>query len=431
MGTLLIRDGAVLTADGWLEPGYVYIEDRKIRLVGAGGPDAELAKGVNDVINARRKAVLPGLTNAHTHLSQTFMRGLAGGRPLIEWLKEVVWPIQGVITPEELFLAAQLGLVENLRCGVTEVVNHHKIVKSPGHTDAVMEAGQKVGLRFTLARSWSDLGEITEEPEAIIADLERLFDTWRSSGRMSVANGPIALWRCSAETLQITHEMAVDNGSFTHFHISESQREEEMSLGMYAMRQIEWLRSVGVLDANTQIVHAVWLQPEEIEMVAAAGSPIIHCPVSNAVLGSGIAPVSQFLEQGITVKLGTDGSASNDVQDVWETLKSALCFARASTLDPTVLPPRQALQLATGGRTLNMGDAADMILVDLDRPRVAPVNDIDAALVLGSNGADVDTVIVDGEVLMNERKVLVVDEQALLDECRLAAQKLLKRAGLS
>lgn len=431
MGSLLIRDGAVLTAEGWLEPGYVYIEGEKITRVGAGKPDDLLVDQADEVIDARRRAVMPGLTNAHTHLSQTFMRGLAGGRPLIEWLKEVVWPIQGVITPEELHLAARLGLVENLRGGVTEVVNHHKIVKSPQHTDAVMQAGREIGLRFMLARSWADIGEITEKPDAIMADLERLFVAWGSQGRVRVANGPIALWRCSAETLQSSHKLAVENGSFTHFHISESQREEEMSLEMYGKRQIEWLASIDVLDADTQIVHGVWLQADEIGTVASAGAAIIHCPVSNAVLGSGIAPVAQFLEHDISVKLGTDGSASNDVQDVWETLKSAVCLARASTLDATVVPPKQALQLATGGRTLEADNPADLILVNLDRASAVPVNDIDSALVLGTNGADVETVIVAGEVLMRERKVLVLDEQALLDECRSSAERLLRRAGIS
>jgi len=430
MKTSLIMNGAILTVDGWVEPGYLCIEEQTIAEIGAGAPGPEQLAAAADVIDARHCAVLPGLTNAHTHLSQTFMRGLAGGRPLIEWLREVVWPIQGVISPEEMYLAALLGLVENLRCGAIWVTDHHKITTTEAHTEAVLRAAREIGLRFTLARAWSDKGKIAETPEQIFDDLKRLFDQTKDDQRIKVASGPLALWRCSAETLQKTRGLALENNAVTHFHVSESQDEVQMSLDAYGQRPVAWLDSIGVLGPDTEIVHAVWVTADEIGRIAKANAPVIHCPVSNAVLGSGVAPVAQMLESGVAVHLGTDGPASNDTQDTWETLKMAVAFGRATTQNPTILPPSEALKLATAGKSLRAGQSADLIIVNLNHPHVVPVQDIDSALVLGTHGSDVRTVIVAGEILMRDGKVTVVDELALYDACRRAIRSLRKRAGL-
>jgi 5-methylthioadenosine/S-adenosylhomocysteine deaminase len=428
---LLICNGAILSNTGWINPGFLWIKEGKIRELGFGSAPPDLVNQADEVIEAQNCAVLPGLTNAHTHLSQTFMRGLAGGRPLIDWLKEVVWPIQSQISPEEMYLAALLGLVENLRCGSIWLTDHHKITTTPSHTDAVLEAARKIGLRFTLARAWSDRGKVPESQENIIFDLERLFEATQDDERIVIANGPLALWRCSEKALVKTHTMMLEQGGMTHFHVSESQDEVQMSLEEYGLRPIEWLDSIGVLGPETQIVHAVWLDESEITRIAGRRAPVIHCPVSNAVLGSGVAPVAQMLASGVEIRFGTDGPASNDTQDIWETLKAAVAFARASTLDPTALSPARALRLAIGNKTLEVGESAELIIVNLNHPRVIPVQDLDSALTFGTHGSDVQTVIVAGEVLMRDGRVTMLDEAALYDECRRAIKSLRKRAGIN
>lgn len=431
MGTVLIENGSVLSREGWLEPGYVWVVGERIEAVGPGKAPHEISDQAGEIISANFCAVLPGLVNAHTHLSQTFMRGLAAGRPLIAWLKELIWPLQNTISPEELHLAALLGLVENLRCGATEVVNHHKVITTTAHTDAVCRAATAVGLRTTLARAWSDRGENCESPAAILADLDRLFTLWHGVDHLKIANGPIALWRCSADMLRSSRELAQRNSSFTHFHVSESLEEVRMSLEETGLRPVSWLDSIDVLGADTQIVHAVWVDENEIVLLAQAGAPVIHCPVSNAVLGSGIAPLAELQSQGVSVRLGTDGPASNDTQDIWESLKTALSFARIKTLDVTVLSPREALRLAMGAEALIPGAPADLIIVNLNHPRAMPVHNIESALALSTHGSDVDTVLVAGQVLMRNRQLLMLDEAALLAECRQAIYSLRKRAGLT
>ena len=428
--TYLIRDGAVLTPTGWLDPGYVQMEGERIAAVGAGAPPSTLAAG--ETLSARGKAVLPGLLNGHTHLSQTFMRGLAGGRPLLPWLKERIWPLQAAMTPEELHLAALLGLVENLRCGATTVVNHHKIARTAAHTDAVLAAARTVGLRVTLARAWADLGPGAESPVSILEDLERLFAACNlpPESFIRAASGPVALWRCSAETLRAACALARRYGAVTHAHVAETQDEVRMSLEMHGLRPVAWLDSLEVLGADTQIVHAVWVDEAEQDLLAARGATVVHCPVSNMVLGSGVAPIPALLRRGVQVRLGTDGPASNDTQDLFETLKAALLLARVSALDPTALAPAQALALATGGRTLHPGAPADLILVNLDHARAQPLHDLDSALALSTHGSDVETAFVGGRLLLREGHVLALDERALLEACRDATRALRSRAGL-
>jgi 5-methylthioadenosine/S-adenosylhomocysteine deaminase len=421
---ILIRDGAVLTAHGWVQPGYVEVAGEVVTALGQGTPPEALVAQTSTLVDARHCAVLPGLINGHTHFSQTFMRGLAGGRPLLPWLRELIWPLQRALTPKHLRLAALLGLVENLRCGVTHVVDHHKVASSTAHTDAVCEAAEQVGLRLTMARAWTDQGKNAEAPKAILANLERLFETWAGHDRLRIASGPLALWRCSAETMRRAHALARRYKSVTHVHVAETEEEVRMSLDAHGLRPVVWLAEIGILDAHTQVVHAVWVDDDEITLLAQRGATVVHCPVSNAVLGSGVAPVAALHAQDVRLRLGTDGPASNDTQDLFETLKAAISFARATTRDPTVLPPDVALRLATGGRTLATGAAADVIVVNLDHPRAMPVHDVDSALTLSTHGSDVKTVIVGGELLMHEGRILVLDERALLAACREAVTRL-------
>ncbi len=434
MSSILIHGGAVLTPDGWIEPGTVLVSGDKIAQVTLGEPSIDTVRQADIILDARNKAVLPGLTNAHTHLSQTFMRGLSAGRTLIPWLKEIIWPLERAMSVEELRLAATLGMIENLHCGVTQVVDHHKVITSPAHTDIVCEAAQKTGIRLVLARAWADQGSNAEKPDRILADLERLLEFWKSSGnseaRIQIANGPLTLWRCTPDTLQKSYALAMQYGSFTHLHVSETQQEVQEIIRDTGLRPIHWMESLGLLGPNLQVVHAVWIDESEIDLLIDKGVTVVHCPVSNAILGSGIAPVSTMLRRKLNVFLGTDGSASNDTQDIFESLKFAVSFARASSLDTGVITLIDALKMATRGRTLTPGLTADIIVVNLDHPRAIPIHDIYSALVFCTHGSDVETVIVGGKLLIKDKQLLHMDEQALHNECALVAEKLLERVGL-
>jgi 5-methylthioadenosine/S-adenosylhomocysteine deaminase len=444
MTTLLIENGHVLTMDEQAtihSPGWVWVEADRIQEVGPGRPPDALAYRTGRVIDAAHMAVLPGLVNGHTHLSQSFMRGLGDDKALIEWLKQIMWPIQAAMSPEEMHLASLLGLVENLRCGVTAVVQHHKITTSPAHVQAACRAAQTVGLRLRLARGWVDLGEGAESPDSIIAEMIRLRQLWHggAEGRITLSFGPMVPWRCSDELMRRTVALAREWGIPTHIHVAEARGEIELMRRRNGLRHIEWLDSLGLLGPDLQLIHCVHVDEGEIGLIAASGATVVHCPVSNMYLASGAAPVKQMLDRGIPVALGTDGSASHNSQDLLETLKTAVLLAKLTTGDATALLPLEALRMVTtaGARLmarpdlgrLEPGAKADITLVNLNTARAMPVHRPESALVYNAVGPDVHTVIVDGRVLLDAGRMKVVDEAALLVECRAAARSLLKRAG--
>lgn len=446
MATILIQNGYVLALDAantHYHPGWVWIEDDRVGAVGAGQPPLDLAARASRIIEAQHMAVLPGLVNGHTHLSQTFMRGLGDDKPLLDWLKQIMWPVQAAITPEDMHLASLLGLVENLRCGVTSVVQHHKITTSPAHVEAAAEAAQQVGVRLRLARGWVDLGSGAESPEAIIAAMTRLRERWHGSagGRITVGFGPMAAWRCSDAAMRRIVTLAREWGMVTHIHVAEAQDEIELMRRRNGLRHIEWLHSLDVLGPDMQLVHCVKVDEWELDLIAASGAVVIHCPVSNMYLASGIAPVPQMLDRGIPVALGTDGPASHNSQDLLETMKTAALLAKVGSDDATALLPLDVLRMGTTTGALLLGQSdlghlmpgakADITLVNLNTVRSMPVHHPESALVYNASGPDVHSVIVDGRILLDAGRVTVLDEAALLEECRLAASRLLKRAGIN
>jgi 5-methylthioadenosine/S-adenosylhomocysteine deaminase len=333
--------------------------------------------------------------------------------------------------------------VENLRCGATAVVQHHKITSSPEHVNAAAEAAEAVGLRMLLARSWVDLGDASEPPDAILEAVGQLRESWHGAagGRITVGFGPLAPWRCSDETMRRTVALARRWGLPTHVHVAEAQDEIDMLQERTGMRHVEWLHALDALGPDVHLVHGVWLEDHELDLVAESGAVIVHCPVSNMYLASGVAAVCKMLELGIPVGMGTDGPGSQNSQDILESLKVAALLAKVSTCDANAVLPLDLLRMATvdGARLLGRDDIgrivpgarADLTLVDLNKARSMPVHHPESALVYNASGADVHTVLVEGRILLDAGEVTVLDEAALLEECRQAARDLLRRAAVT
>lgn len=457
--TLLITNGCILTMNPagdrhW--PGWLLVVGDRIAALGAGEPPTEMRAQAGRLIDASHMAVLPGLVNAHTHLEQTFMRGLGDDKPLLQWLKQVMWPLQAAMTPDDMRLAGLLGLVENVHCGATSVNQHHKL-PGPEFADAALAAAETVGLRFQLARGWVDAGGGAERPDDILAEMERLHGRWQGAGdgRITISNGPMAPWRCSDETLRQTVAQARSWSAATHIHVAETQDEIDLMVERTGRRHIEWLDSLGALGPDIQLVHCVHVSPAEIELMAASDAVVVHCPTSNMYLASGIAPIPAMVRRGIAVALGADGSASHNSQDLLETMKTAILLAKTGSADPTALSTSDILHMATtaGARIMACGECfphsvqdpagprhdmgqlapggkADLTLVNLNRPHIQPVHRPESALVYNCNGPDVHTVIVDGRILLDAGRITMLDEESLLDECRHAARNLLYRAGI-
>jgi 5-methylthioadenosine/S-adenosylhomocysteine deaminase len=448
MGTILIENGSVITVDDLQQvfsDGYVFIEDDLITAVGPGQPPAQYCSA-DSVIDASLMAVMPGMVNGHTHLFQTFLRGLADDKPLLEWLKAAIWPVAQAMTDEDAYVSGLLGLVENIRGGATSVVDHQYIHTQTSNDDSICRAADETGLRFKLARGWADQDyhpSLMEDPERIISETTRLYERWQlnGNGRTRVEFGPLIPWGCTDETMLRTMELSRQWGAGTHIHVAETQEEIEMNIKARGYRHIEWLDELGVLGPDFQLVHSVWLEDHEIDMVAEQDAVIVHCPVSNMYLASGAARIAEMHRRGIRIALATDGPGSNNNQDMFEVLKSTAMLQKVSTLNAMALLPEDVLWMACRGGAasyglpddigaLEPGRKADVVLVDLDTPLAMPVHRVPSALVYNVSAGDVDTMIVDGKLLMQHKEILVLDEKALLARARKTCADLFRRAGV-
>ncbi len=433
-------------AEELFTPGYVFIEADRISALGAGEAPAELRRRAETVIDASLMAVMPGMVNAHTHLFQTFIRGLADDKPLLDWLAAAIWPVAQALTEEDAYLSGMLGMVENVRSGCTSVNDHHYIHTEPGNDDGIFRAAEESGIRFMMARGWADMDyhpAFMETRGEIIEEMTRLRQAWhgKHDNRLRLQFGPLIPWGCSDDTMRHTFQLAKEWGMGTHIHVAESKAEVEIDLQKRGLRHIEWLKSLDVLDSSVQLVHSVWLSDEELDMIAEHDAIVVHCPVANMYLASGVARIPEMRQRGIAIALGTDGPGSNNSQDMMELLKITALLHKVNTLDAMVLLPEDVLQMVCRGGaeafglpeqigSLEVGKKADIALVDLNTPFAMPVHRVPSALVYNINAREVDTVIVNGEILMRHKNILFVDEEALLIEARKACASLFKRAGV-
>ena len=449
MSRTLFEGGTVITLDddGHIhKPGYVLVEDDRIKAVGAGSAPAEMRENAQ-VIDATHMAVMPGMVNAHTHLFQTFIRGLADDKPLLEWLKAAIWPVARVLQEEDAYLAAMVGMIENIRGGATAVIDHQYIHTEPGNDDGVCRAAQESGARLLLSYGWADMNyhpSLQLTPEYIYQETRRIYDTWQgqAEGRIRMSFGPLIPWGCTDETMRQTYALAQEWGVGTQIHVAETKTEVDMNLESRGTRHVEWLAGLGILGPDVQLVHSVWLDDNELSLVKEHDAVVVHCAVSNMYLASGAARVPEMRKLGINVALATDGPGSNNNQDMMEVLKTTALLQKVANLDAMALLPEDVLWMACRGGShafgqpdligaLEAGRKADVVLVDMDTPFAMPVHRAPSALVYNLSAGDVDTVMVDGSLLMQDKKILFVDEKEVLKEARKACKRLFERAGVA
>jgi 5-methylthioadenosine/S-adenosylhomocysteine deaminase len=453
-GGVLVTGGAVVTVDDAFtihDPGWVHVVGDRIEGVGEGEVPPSLLGSVvgggGRVIDATGSAVMPGMTNAHTHLFQTFFRGLADDKPLLEWLRECIWPGAVHLDRASARLAALVGLVENLRTGATSVIDHQYIHIDEGIDDGVCSAAADLGVRFLLARGWADRNyepSLMEPVETVLDRARRVRDRWHGhdGDRIGIELAPLIPWGCSDEAMVATVTEARSWGAGTHLHCAETAVEVEMSLEERGMRHVEWLDALGVLGPDVQLAHGVWLDDGELDLIAAAGASVVHCPVSNMYLASGVPRVLDMRRRGIPVALASDGPGSNNRQDLFEVLKATVLLQKVHHLDAVAIQPEDVLRMGcrdgarafgSAGETgaLEPGRKADLVVVDVSSVFVAPVHRVASALVFCATPADVTHVVVDGRVLIDDRRVVMVDEAALVAAATASAAEVFRRAGMA
>jgi 5-methylthioadenosine/S-adenosylhomocysteine deaminase len=419
---LIITKGILLT----MAPGSVPTQNGALAISGgkiaAVGATSEIKKSfvAPKTIDARGGLIMPGLVNAHTHAAMTCYRGLADDLPLMEWLTQFVFPAEAKSDGDQVYWSTLLACAEMIRSGTTTFCDMYLF------EDRVAEAAKEARIRAVVGEVLYDFPSPHYGPiERGLEFTESLIKHWQKDPLITIAVEPHALYTCSPDLLKKCKSLADRYGIPLKTHLSENQDEVEEIIKKYGQRPVNHLENIGLLSSPLIACHCVWLSEAEMDLLARREVRVVHNPESNMKLASGVAPVPDLLARGVTVGLGTDGCASNNNLDLFQEMDSAAKLHKVHRLDPTVMPSQTVLEMATlgGARVLGMekeigsleaGKKADVIVLELNRPHLQPVYNLVSHLVYSATGADVRDVIIDGKLVMENRKLLILDEEEIL-----------------
>jgi 5-methylthioadenosine/S-adenosylhomocysteine deaminase len=376
-----------------------------------------------EVVDAAGGLILPGLINAHTHAPMVLFRGVADDLRLMDWLQRYIFPAEKAnVTAPFVKAGTRLAALEMIRSGTTTFVDMYYF------EDQVAEACDEAGLRCVPGETLIEFPAPDNKtvPEAL-AYTERFLKRWAGHARVRAAAAPHSTYLASPETLQASRALADRYQAPLLVHLSESSDEQRQVKERYGKSPTRHLRDLGILRKGVLGAHGVHLTAEDRALLREAGAGVAHCPQSNMKLSSGAAPVREMLAEGTRLGLGTDGAASNNDLDMFEEMLTAALLAKHVTGDPTAAPAQAVLEMATlgGARALGLedelgslepGKRADLIVVSLEAPRLHPLYDPVSHLVYAAKGADVRDVIVEGRLIMRDRRVLTLDASAVVAE---------------
>ena len=440
----LIKNAIILpmTDDPAVFTGFVRVRDGAIAELNAGVPRPDPLD--QQVIDGTGCALMPGLINAHTHLYQVLLRAVWEDLELMPWLKRIYGCAQ-VLRPEHFYAGSLLGCVESIRSGVTTVCEHNFLNPSPECAHETVRAMRESGLRSVFARTIMDTGDIVpactrEAAATAFARIDALMASHRDQSKLSFMTGP------NTPPINTTPGLLSEIRSFANDkHIGISAHVAESKSVVAAVRRdhsksgvVDFLQEFAIPGRNAIFAHSVHVSNDEIKILQQTGTSVSHNPVSNMMLGDGVAPVVEMLKQGVNVALGTDGAASNHSQDLFDTMKAASLLQKVHHQDAGIIKPYDVLRMATiGGAqalgladvcgTIEVGKRADLVLVDVDTVHNQPVNDIFSQIVHCAKAGDVRTVIVDGEVLMRDREFVRSDVLSVLADAKAANGDLMRR----
>ena len=433
--SLLLSAAWVITMNREWEvftPGAVAVNGPEIVAVGP-LPELRARYAPAAELDYPRGLILPGLINAHTHAAMSLFRGLADDLPLETWLNSYIFPAESRLNPDFVYWGTRLAVAEMLLSGTTTFCDMYLFA------DAVARAAAETGIRAVVGEVLYDFPSPNYgPPEEGLRFSEELWRTWRDHPRVQVAIQPHAVYTCSPDLLSRCGDLAARLKTRLIIHLSETEKEMRDCLARYGATPVAHLHRLGLLREHLLADHAVVLTQADQELLAASGAGVAHCPESNMKLASGIAPVAELLARGVPVGLGTDGCASNNNLDLLQEIDTAAKLQKVYCLDPTALPATAALSLATRGSArvlglenevgeLRAGLKADLIVIDLDQPHLTPLYDPYSHLVYAATGGDVQTVVVHGQVLVQDRRLLYLDLDETLARARELARQVQER----
>ena len=436
----LIYNAIIVTLDerdSWYNPGYVFIKGNKIREVNSGQPPKELFSQAKKVIKATDKLVMPGLINSHTHAAMSLFRGLADDLPLDKWLNTYIFPVEKAFVNEEFtYWGTLLAGWEMITSGTTCFADGYFC------EDAAVKACLDLGIRGFLAQG------IIDFPAPGVPDFkknifyaEQFLKKWQGvSELITPAIFAHAPYTCSDKTLKFAKKLANDYQIFFFIHVAETKWEVEEIKKIHGFTPVAYLYHLGILDPNTVLVHANWLTEEEMAIIRDTEVKVVHCPESNLKLANGLSPVPKLLDKNILVALGTDGCASNNNLDLFQEMSTCAKIHKGFSLDPTIMSTQTVLKMATVSPAqmfflnigmLKKGNLADLIIINFKQPHLFPFYNPYSHLVYAVHGTDVKTVIINGKIIVEDKKLLSINSQKIKTNIYNLANKIKQHLSLS
>ena len=428
----LFRNAMVITMNSEmeiLENCDVVVKDDRIVYVGKAKPEnAEHSK----VIDCTRKLLMPGLINGHTHVPMTLLRNYADDKELQTWLFDYIFPAEEKLEGRDVYYGSLLGIMEMLASGTTCFIDMYFFM------DDIAAAVEKAGIRAHLSRgvSTNDRGSDFSDHKGLNESIE-FYKKWNgvACGRITGAFGPHAIYTCSPEFLKAVRNAAEKLGAPIHVHLDETRTEHEDSLRNFGKTPAKHLYDLGLFDLKTIAAHCVWVTPDDIALLREKDVTVAHNPGSNLKLASGIAPVPEMIEAGVNVILGTDGASSNNNLNMVEEINLAALIQKGVKLEPLLVNAQEALKMATvnGGKALGRkdlgsikpGNKADLILLDLDKPHMNPLNKPCSALAYSAQAADVCLTMVDGRILYRDGEFKTIDQEKVYYQIQKICRRIL------
>ena len=428
MMSLLLKNLYIITVDetgSIICNGSIGIRGKQIEYIG------DYYKGIeakyNRVLDLKGKAAMPGFVNAHNHSAMTLLRNYADDMKLMDWLFDKIFPLEEKLKEEDIYWGSMLGILEMIKSGTTTFCDMYMSMDKTA--EAVANSGIKAALGRGLQGDFSDDGNRLKEGL-------KLYNNYHGTGdgRIRINLAPHSVYTCTPTYLKQIVEAAHDIDAEIQIHLSETKDEVSQCLEKYKMTPIKLANEAGLLSGKTIAAHCVAVDEDDMDILKSKDVNVVHNPSSNMKLGSGIAPISKMIDIGINVALGTDGASSNNNLDMLKEIRFASYLQKCSLEDPTVINADEAIKIATinGAKALGFmetgilkkGYAADIIIFDIDKPHYYPKFNIKSSIVYSSNSSDVETVIVDGKIIMEKREVLNIDAEKAMYKVQKIAKRL-------
>jgi len=424
---LIIKGNYVLPMDAELtiiKDGIVVVSENKIVAVGK-AKEVENQYKASEVLDCGNSIIMPGLINTHTHAAMAYFRGLADDLPLDKWWFDHIRPAEiNFVKPEFVKKATELACLEMIKSGVTFFNDMYYF------SEVIAEACKQAGIRAMLSDAIIDFPAPSyRNVDEAISLFKEFYNKHSDDELINVSIQPHTVYTCSKETLIKTRELAQKFNVPIHIHISESKKEVDDCKKQHGKSPVEYLDEIGFLSDKVIAAHSVWLSDNDFEIYKERDVKVSHCPISNMKLASGVASIPEMLENEITVGLGTDGAASNNTLDLFSDMRACALLHKVNNFDPTIINAQEVVKMVTidGAKvigsenkigSLEPGKRADIITINLDKPHLMPIYNPYSHLVYCVNGEDVENVVINGKVVMSNRKIKTMDEEKVLDEAK-------------